>query len=61
MARGKNMMGGLGPIHFSARANCSYKNNKEARRLYAELKSLTHLISDEIMMSLYGISEIMMS
>ena len=35
--------------------------NKEARRLYAELKSLTHLISDEIMMSLYGISEIMMS
>ena len=35
--------------------------NKEARRLYAELKSLAHLISDEIMMSLYGISEIMMS
>ena len=37
------------------------KYNKEARRLYAELKSLAHLISDEIMMSLYGISEIMMS
>ena len=28
-------MGGLGPIHFSARA--SYRNNKEASRLYAEL------------------------
>ena len=28
--------------------------NKEARRLYAELKSLAHIISDEIMMSLYG-------
>ena len=39
-----------------------YQNlNKEARRLYAELKSLTHLISDEIMMSLYGMSEIIMS
>ena len=37
------------------------QNNKEARRLYAELKSLAHLISDEIMMPLYGISEIMMS
>ena len=36
-------------------------DNKEARRLYAELKSLAHLISDEIVMSLYGISEIMMS
>ena len=27
-----------------------YIVNKEARRLYAELKFLTHLISDEIMM-----------
>ena len=40
---------------------CEFIINKEARRLYTELKSLAHLISDEIMMSLYGISEIMMS